>query len=116
METKRPFSGVELLLVACAPHTYDNFKTITKQKVVEICIDRGYITPIDIRKKSKKFDFIIDVFERDYPAMILSAPPITVVEEPDDYYRVQEESNEFAKAIIEDIGKSLMEKKVDLPF
>ncbi|MCR9772574.1 hypothetical protein QTO16_10760 [Vibrio harveyi] len=116
MDTKRPFTGVELLLIACAPHTYDNFKIITKKKVVDICVDKGYITSLDIQRKSKRYQFIVNVFERDYPAMILSTPTTTVVKKPDDYHRVQEDSLELAKAIIEDIGKSLMEKKVDLPF
>ncbi len=115
MDKKLPLTGIELLLVACKPNTYENFKDITKQKVIDICLDKGYLTKKDTRIKNAEYQFVMKVFERDYPAMILIAPKIEPVLKPEDYQRVQQQSEEFAEAIIENISKALMDRQIPLP-
>lgn len=116
MDETPPFTGIELLLIACKPHTYINFKSITEQKVITICLHKGYLTKRDIKSKSKKHKFITSVFERDYPAMILAAPQIEPVLKPEDYQRIQEQSKVFAQAIVESISKALMDRQIPLPL
>lgn len=106
----------DILLIASEAHSFKNFKTMTRHYVLNICLDKGYLTKRSIENKSKEYLFVINIFERDYPSMILMAPTIKPIVKPEDYLRVRNESEEFATAIVEDVGKSLMNKEIELPF
>ncbi|MGR5286884.1 hypothetical protein ACP3V5_16330 [Vibrio maritimus] len=115
MDKKRSYTGSELLLMHSKPHTYENFKLITKKEVLNICIDKGFLTNVDLNEKSDRYRFVSEIFERDFPSMILILPKIKPITEPKEYRRITKEANEIARAIIEDLSKSLMDRPIRLP-
>ncbi|KDN29674.1 hypothetical protein VFDL14_23145 [Vibrio fortis] len=110
------FVFTKRLLVACEFHKFENFKVMTWEAVIEQCIEKGYLDQQDIRQKSKEFQFLERVFNRDFPAMILAAPTIKPLRDIDDFSRLKKESQELAESIVQDAAQVLMGKQIELPF
>lgn len=110
------FIFTERLLVACEFHKFENFKVMTWENVIEQCIEKGYLDQQDIQRKSKEFQFLERVFNRDFPAMILAAPTIKPLRYIDDFSRLKKESQELAESIVQDAAQVLMGKQIELPF
>ncbi|WP_133146438.1 hypothetical protein BCV29_13420 [Vibrio cyclitrophicus] len=115
MTVEHPFTSTELLLMACAEHLYNNFKDTTEKKVIDICLEKRYLTKQDIHHRSEEYQFVEKVFKRDYPAMLLIAPKIEPAIKTRDYQRLLKQSEYFAEAIIESVSKSLMNKQIAPP-
>ncbi|WP_102306141.1 hypothetical protein [Vibrio cyclitrophicus] len=114
--SNKPLSFIEQLLLSCELHKYENFKTLTWWNVVESCEAKGYLAQQDVKQRSPKYQFVEKVFERDYPAMILSVPKIEPASCMDDIARLKRDANELAETIIKDVAKVLMSRVIDSPF